>query len=337
MPGTLPLRDFKVRLLLLVGLVCLVGVAFLSSVRFGVTPSSWNTVVASYLAPDDSTAQTVIRTARVPRAIIALVIGGNMAIAGALAQAVTRNPLASPGVFGINAGAAAAVVTGVVLFSVSSFGGLALFAFGGASISTLLVYVLGSVGRDGLTPVKITLAGAALGAFYASLTSAVLVANEQTLGIVLFWLAGSVAGAELSHLSTALPVFAAGWLIAALLARPVTTLMLGEDVARGLGLRTTLVKIGVGGVIALLAGGSVAIAGPISLIGLIVPHAARTIVGHDQRWVLPYSFVLGAGLLLTADIGSRFVAQPQEAPVGTVTAVLGALLFVHIARRRIPG
>lgn len=308
-------------------------IAFLLSVRYGVTPSSWESVFGAYFAPDESTVQTVVRSARVPRAVIALVIGGNMAIAGAVAQAVTRNPLASPGVFGINAGAAAAVVVGVVLFSVSTFGGLATFAFAGAAVSTVLVYILGSLGRDGLTPLKITLAGAALAAFYTSLTSAVLVANEQTLGTVLFWLAGSVAGADLSQLSSALPLFGVGWFLAALLARPVTTLMMGEDIARGLGQRTVLVKLGSGVLIALLAGGSVAIAGPISLVGLIVPHAARALVGNDHRWVLPYSFILGSLLLLLADLGSRFVAQPQEAPVGTVTALLGAVLFVHLARR----
>lgn len=329
------LQTHNGRIVTLAAVVVAAAVTFLCSVRYGVTPSSWETVVAAYLAPNDSTAQVVVRSARVPRALVALVVGGNMAIAGALAQAVTRNPLASPGIFGINAGAAAAVVAGVVLFSVTSFQGLAGFAFAGAALSTVLVYLLGSAGRGGLTPIKITLAGAALAAFYASFTGAMLVANEQTLGTVLFWLAGSVAGADLTQLAAALPLFAVGWVLAAFLARPVTTLMMGEDVARNLGQRTALVKLGAGAVVALLAGGSVAIAGPVSLVGLVVPHAARALVGHDQRWILPYSFVLGALLLLLADIGARFVAQPQEAPVGTVTALIGAALFVRVARRRV--
>lgn len=309
-------------------------VAMLLSLRFGTTGSSWSIVFHTYMQPDDSTAQTIIRTTRMPRTLIAVCVGGSLGIAGALVQAVTRNPLASPTIFGINAGAALAVVIAITFFYVQSFNTLIWFAFVGAGISTAIVYGLGSVGHYGLTPLKITLAGAAIAALFSSLTSGILVINEQSLEAVLFWLAGSVADGSLTMLAKILPIFGLAWLLALLMARPITTLMIGDDVAKGLGQRTQWVKGLAGLLVAVLAGGAVAIAGPIMLVGLMIPHLARFFVGTDHRWAIPYCFFLGAIFLLIADTAARLLARPEEIPVGALTAAIGAVFFVFIARKQ---
>jgi iron complex transport system permease protein len=246
---------------------------------------------------------------------------------------LTKNPLAAPEIFGINAGAGFAVVITVTLFSISNLQVFTWVSFLGAAVSFIFVYIIGSIGREGLTPMKLTLAGAAMSAMFASMTQGFLVINETALEQVLFWLAGSVSGRKLDTLAAVFPYLLAGWIFSLIIAGKLNVLSMGEDVAKGLGLKTGLLKLGAGIVIVLLSGGAVAVAGPIGFLGIVIPHLTRAVVGIDHRWVIPYAGLFGGMLLLVADIASRYIIMPQEVPVGVMTAVIGTPFFVYIARR----
>jgi iron complex transport system permease protein len=309
-------------------------VCFIGSIAFGQTPIAFKTVMEAFTNFDkNSTAHIIITTTRLTRAVIAIVIGASLSIAGALMQALTKNPLASPSVFGINAGAVFSLVLSISFFSVSSLQHYMWIAFIGAAIAAMMVYFLGSLGRDGLSPIKIVLAGAAITALFVSLTQGLLVINKQNLEGVLFWLGGSVAGRTMDMLEPILPFIIGGWIVALFLGNPVNILTSGEDIAMGLGQRTILVKTLMAIVVVSLAGGSVAVGGSIGFIGLIIPHIVRELVGNDYRWIIPYCALLGASLLLLADIGARFIIMPQEAPIGVMTALIGTPFFINIARR----
>ena len=317
---------------IVIGLL-LVMMLMVASVVYGLTSITWATAWRAFTQYDGSNAHIIIIENRVPRALIGAAVGASLAVAGALMQAITRNPLASPSVLGVNAGASFVIVIAVTFFSVSSLATYSWLAFLGAAIASILVYVLGSLGREGLTPMKLTLAGAAMAAMFSSLTQGMLVLNEKALEDVLFWLAGSIEGRSLAMLSSVLPYIGIGLIGALLISTKINTLVIGEDVAKGLGQRTLLVKAGAALLIVFLAGGSVAVAGPIGFIGIVVPHVARFFTGPDYRWVIPYSAILGAILLLSADIAARYVIMPLEAPVGVLTAVIGTPFFIYIARR----
>ncbi|WP_248926880.1 FecCD family ABC transporter permease [Paenibacillus hamazuiensis] len=316
----------------LIALAALFAVSVACSIIFGVTDIPLSRIIESYTAFNGSNEHLIIRTARVPRALIAACVGASLAVAGALMQAVTRNPLASPSLLGINAGAAFFIVVAASYFEVNGLRSFTWVALSGAAFGALLVYILGSVGRDGMTPVKVTLAGAAVTAFFASLTQGILLSSGKMFDQVLYWLVGSVAGRDVQMLVSVFPYIAAGLICALLLSGQMNALALGDDVAKGLGQRTALVKGAAALVIVLLAGSSVAVAGPIAFVGIIVPHAARYLVGSDHRWLLPYCAVLGGLLLVTADLGSRFIAMPKEVPVGVMTALIGVPFFVYLAR-----
>lgn len=304
-----------------------------ASILAGITDIPLPTAFKALTAFDGSSAHHIIRNVRLPRALIAMMVGGSLAVAGAIMQALTRNPLASPGVLGINAGAAFFVVVGTFVLRSASLPLYTALAFLGAGLTALLIFMAGSLGRGGMSPLGLTVAGSALTALLASLTQAVLVTNERTLDEMRFWLAGSVADRDLTLFLGVLPFMLIGLLGALLLARPLTTLAMGEDVAKGLGQRTAWVKGAAIGVVVLLAGASVAVAGPISFVGLAVPHITRGLVGPDYRLVLPHAALHGAILLLLADVGARLVIQPNELPVGVLTALLGAPFFIYLARR----
>ena len=314
--------------------LCLLCIAFGCSIVFGQTSISLRTAVEAFVQFDESSAeQLIIRTARLSRAVVAGMIGASLAVAGALLQALTRNPLASSDIFGINAGAMFFVVLATVFFSFHSLSQLMWFAFLGAALTSCLVFMLGSLGRDGLSPLKIVLAGAATTALFSSFTQGMLVIDEQGLEGVLFWLGGSVSGRTLEMLAPLWPVMLGAGAAALLSARSVNVFVSGEDIAKGLGQRVLAVKLLMGAVIVCLAGGSVAIGGSIGFIGLIVPHMARALVGIDYRWVIPYCAVLGASVLLFADVAARFVIMPEEMPIGVMTAVIGTPFFLFLARK----
>ncbi|OKL36933.1 FecCD family ABC transporter permease [Domibacillus mangrovi] len=314
--------------------VSLFVVSFMLSIALGQTTIPLQTTFDALFNYDESnTEHIIITTSRTTRAIIASVIGANLAIAGALMQALTKNPLAAPDIFGINAGALFFIVFSATFFSINSLVSYMWIAFLGAAVAGVLVFFLGSVGRDGLTPIKIVLAGSAITALFVSFTQGLLVIDEQAIQSILFWLAGSVAGRSMDMLLPVLPFMLGASFLTFFLGRPINILMSGDDVAKGLGQRTVFVKVMIGVIVVLLAGGSVAVAGSIGFIGLIVPHMVRGLVGPDYRWVIPFSALIGAILLLLADIAARFVIMPQEMPIGVMTAVIGAPFFVYIARR----
>ncbi|MDQ0115887.1 FecCD family ABC transporter permease [Paenibacillus harenae] len=309
--------------------------AFAASLAFGQTQIKPGTVWEALFRYDASVQEhVIITTSRLSRALIAAVIGASLAIAGALLQALTKNQLASPSIFGINSGAIFFIVAAAAIFSVSSLIQYMWIAFAGAAAAALMVYALGSTGRGGMSPMKFVLAGAAISALFVSLTQGVLVTSEQSLQSVLFWLAGSVAGRTVEMLLPILPFMAGGWIAAFLLGHSVNILTSGEEVAKGLGQKTLWVKTAMIAVIVLLAGGSVAVGGSIGFIGLVIPHIARGLVGIDYRWIIPYCALLGGSLLLLADVAARFVIMPQEMPIGVMTALIGTPFFIYIARRR---
>jgi iron complex transport system permease protein len=319
----------------LMACVILLAICLLASLVLGAAEITPKTVYESLTQFDNSTEHLIIRTVRLPRSLIAICVGAALAVSGSLMQGITQNPLASPSLLGINAGASFAVVLATLLLGENSLHVYAGFALVGAGITAAGVYFLGSLGRGGLTPLNVVLAGAALTAFLAAMTSGILIVSQRTLDEIRFWLAGSVAGRNLDLLKQVLPYFLIGLVLALALGRAITALSLGDSVAKGLGQQTGWVK-GLAGIsIVLLAGASVAIAGPISFIGLIVPHFSRFWIGLDYRFILPYAAFLGAILLLVADIAARSLFYPQELPVGLVMPLIGAPFFVYLARWQI--
>jgi len=316
------------------GILLLILCSF-SSVLFGLTDISWEMIVHAYTSFDGSNEHIIIKSSRVPRALIAIAVGASSGIAGALMQALSRNPLAAPDIFGLNAGASFFIVFSVSFFAITALSSFVWIAFLGAGLSALIIYLLGSMGSNGLTPMKLTLAGASMAALFSSLSKGILTLNERALEEVLFWLAGSVEGRKLEMLFPVMPYMLFGWVAAFFMAKQVNTFTMGEDVAKGLGQRTVWVKAFTWLIIVLLAGSSVAVAGPIGFIGIVIPHLARALVGVDHRWIIPYSGVLGAILLLLADIGARFIIMPKEVPVGVMTALIGTPFFIYIARKGI--
>ena len=306
--------------------------SFIASITWGAANIAFNDIYQAFTAFDGSTNHLIIRTVRLPRSLIAMLVGASLAVAGGIMQGLTRNPLASPGILGVNAGAAFAVVVGTFISGSSSLTVYAWYAFAGAAISAISVYFLGSLGRGGLTPFNLTIAGAALTAFISSITSGILILSQRTLEEIRFWLAGSVAGRDLNLLLQVLPYICVGLILAIALSKQITILSLGEDTARSLGQSTALIKILAAVSIILLAGSSVAIAGPIGFVGLIIPHIVRFLVGVDYRWILPYSAILGAIIMLIADLCGRLIIQPSELPVGLVMPLIGAPFFIYLIR-----
>ncbi len=319
------------------GLLVAVGVLVLIvllSVAVGSKPIPLGTVLHELFRYDGSDDGVVIRSLRIPRTLLGLAVGAALGLAGALMQALTRNPLADPGLLGINAGAAAAVVTAIGVLHLENPSAYVWFALVGAGIAAVLVYLLGSRGHSAATPVRLALAGAAISAVLGAFISGLVLLDQNTLNDFRFWSIGALAGRNLSVFWQTGPFLLAGALIALGLARPLNALALGEDTGRALGAH--LGRTRALGVIAitLLCGAATAAVGPIGFIGLTVPHVARGITGPDQRWVLPYSMVLAPILLLSADIVGRVIARPGEIEVGIVTAFLGAPVFILLARRR---
>ncbi|MFJ6000754.1 FecCD family ABC transporter permease [Arthrobacter sp. NPDC092385] len=292
------------------------------------------TVIDAVTAFDPSNGDHAVVLSRLPRTVIGLLVGAALATAGAALQGIARNPLADPGILGINAGASLAVVLGIYVFGLSTAAGYIWFAFAGAGAAALAVYAVASLGREGATPVKLALAGAALAAGLGSLTNAVLVSSQETLDAFRFWQVGTLSGRGWDVIGTVAPFLLAGLLLTLSTGKVLNSLALGDDVARGLGQNVNLAR----GITALgvvvLCGAAVAAAGPIAFVGLVIPHMVRLVVGADYRWILPFSALLGPVLLLGADIIGRVVLPPGEVQVGIMTAVVGAPFFVWLVRRR---
>ncbi|HEY5875858.1 MAG TPA: iron chelate uptake ABC transporter family permease subunit [Ilumatobacteraceae bacterium] len=321
-----------------VGLVAsLVALAFVTLLSIGVgsKPISLGTVWEALFSYDATmTDHLVVHSLRVPRTVVGLLVGVALGLSGAVMQGVARNPLADPGILGVNAGAALFVVIGIYVFGVSSLLGYVWFAFAGAAVTSVVVYALGSLGREGATPVKLALAGAAITAFLGSITTAILLVDVATLDQFRFWAVGSLAGRDGEIAAQLAPFIVVGSVMALVSGRVLNALALGDDVARSLGQKVGWARVFSATSVVLLVGAATAAAGPIAFVGLTVPHVARVITGPDYRWVLPYSAVLAPILLLGSDVIGRVVARPGEVQVGIVTALIGAPFFIALVRRR---
>ena len=312
-------------------LVC----AFICSLLVGPVPVDLRTVWASLFdfSPDD-TSQVVVRQLRFPRTLLAITAGSCLAVAGSITQGVTRNPLGGPGILGINAGAAFAMVTAIHGLNILTPKGYVWFAFLGALAAGTLVYGVARVGPGGITPVKLALAGAVLTALLSAWTSTLLLLDEETLDQARFWLAGSLAGRGTEEIRLLFPLILVAVCAAVLLGSSLNALALGEEAAASLGQRVGIVRLGSGLVSVTLAASAVAIAGPIAFLGLAVPHIARTLVGPDYRWITVLCLLFGPSLLLVADILGRIVVSPQELQVGIVTSLVGAPFLIFLVRSK---
>ncbi|PJN32772.1 iron ABC transporter permease [Streptomyces sp. CB02613] len=326
-------RPAGVRLLWVLLSVLALAAVMVASVAFGSRDVPWSDVVAAFGGADDTLGRAAA-TKRIPRTVLAVVIGAALGLAGGVMQGVTRNPLADPGILGVNMGASLAVVTAVAFFGLTSPTGYIWVAIAGAALSALFVYTVGTLGRGGATPLKLALAGAATSAAFASLVSAIILPRNDIAGSFKLWQIGGVGGASFERIAQVAPFLAVGFAVCLLSARALNSLALGDELAAGLGERVAVARAVAALGAVLLCGTATAVAGPIGFVGLVVPHTCRLLVGVDHRWLLPLSTVLGGVLLTAADVVGRIVARPSEIDVGIVTALIGAPFFIYIVRRQ---
>jgi len=290
----------------------------------------WNALVAPDTGNND---HLVVRDLRIPRTVIGIVVGLALAVAGTIMQGITRNPLADPGLLGVNAGASVFVILAIAVLGISSPSGYVWFAFLGAAAAASVVYGIGAIGREGATPVKLVLAGTALTAGLTSIITLVLITDSETLNSYRFWSVGSLASRDFEPVIALWPFIAVGVVLAFGVGRMLNLLSLGDDLARGLGQNLTLTRVIAAVAVVLLCGAATALAGPMVFVGLVVPHIVRPFVGPDYRWILAYSALLGPVLLLGADVIGRLIVRPAELEAGIVIAVIGAPLMIALVRR----
>ncbi len=313
----------------------LLAIVVVLGLRFGSLPiTNWDAINALVNYSPDSYEQTVVRYLRLPRMVIGLGVGAALAVAGAAMQATTRNPLADPSILGVNSGAALGIITAVYLGQLTHPLHFVWFAFAGGMVAAAIVYAFGSVGSGGVSPVKLALAGVVVTALLNSWLTAVLLLHQETLDVIRFWLAGSLAGRDINVFYAVLPFLAVGVVGMLLAGNQLNVLSLGDDTARVLGMPIGKIRMLVTALSVLMVGAAVAAAGPIGFVGLAVPHIVRGFVGPDYRWVLPFCVVFGPLMLLLADILGRVIARPGEVHVGIVTAFVGAPFLIWLARRR---
>ncbi len=317
-----------VGLLLSVALLVLVAVA---SIAIGAKALSLDQVWHG-LFHDTGTYGDVVVDERLSRTALGLLAGAALGLSGAVLQALTRNPLAEPGLLGMNAGASAAVVTAMTYLGVTSLTGYVWFAFLGAAAVGALVWFLG--GSRGATPVRLALAGTAISAALYGYLQAVMITDGAALGKMRFWTVGSLVSATNSTIAQVLPFLVVGTVLALALARPLNAVEMGDDTARALGANLNRTRALAMLAAVVLCGAATAACGPIVFVGLMVPHVVRSFTGPDLRWILPYATVLAPVLLLGADVVGRVVARPAELQVGIVTAIIGGPVFIFLVRRR---
>ena len=325
------------RSLLVLGMaVCVAAllVVVVLSIGVGARNLSPATVWAALVGGGDGEADLIVRHLRVPRTFAGLLVGAALGLAGALMQALTRNPLADPGLLGVEAGASAAIVCGIAYAGVSEPNGYVWFALLGAGAATVVVYLLGSTGRRAASPVRLVLAGAAISAVLTGLTSAVVLSNSIAFRGFRAWSVGSLEGVTADTVWQVLPFFVVGFVLALALGPALNAIALGDHLAAALGAKVTRTRVV--GILAttLLCGAATAVSGPVAFIGLLVPHAVRPFTGPDNRWLLPFSMVAGAILVLGSDVLGRLLLWPSELEVSVVTVVIGAPVFILIVRRR---
>ena len=325
-------RAWSVRAIAVLGIAIALVLAAAASVAFGARGVTWADIVAGVSGSQETLAEAAVAQ-RIPRTLLAVVVGAALGVSGALLQGVSRNPLADPGIFGINNGAALFVVIGMTFFNMSDQYAFIWVALLGAAVTAVFVYLVGSLGRGGTTPLKLALAGAATSIALSSLVSAIILPRVEVMDSFRFWQIGGVGGAAYDTIARVAPFLLVGFVLALVSARGLNSLALGDEMARGLGVRVERTRIIAGLGAVLLCGGATAVAGPIAFIGLVVPHLCRMVFGPDHRWLLPLSAFAGAVLLTASDVIGRVIARPEELEVGIVTALVGAPFFIVIVRR----
>ncbi|WP_432791469.1 iron chelate uptake ABC transporter family permease subunit [Brevibacterium sp. K11IcPPYGO002] len=329
--GSLRIR----RVLGLVAAIIALILVIAASLTIGARDMPISEVLGAFFAPTGSDDQLVVLELRLPRTVLGILVGMGLGLAGGLIQALTRNPLADPGILGVNAGASLAITIGVAFFGISSITGYIWFAFAGALVATVGVYVIGSAGRSRtVDPIRLTLAGVAVAAVLTGLTKAILLTNDRAFDAFRSWDVGAIAGRDFDTITAILPFIVIGTVLALALSHSLNAVALGDDLAASLGTSVNRTRVLSIIAVTLLAGAATAAAGPIGFIGLMIPHIARWIVGPDQRWILGYSLVLAPILLLASDVIGRVVMKPGELQVGVVTAFVGAPVLIALVRRK---
>ncbi len=315
--------------------LALLTVTALASLLIGTRMIAPSTATHALFAYDPaSTEQIIVRDYRLPRTLLGLLCGAAFGVSGALIQAATRNPLADPGILGVNAGAAFFVTLAAGLFGLHSIEAYVWCALFGAVMVTAVVYLLAGAGRDGATPVRLVLAGVALSAVLGGMGSSITLLNPLAFDSMRSWAIGSVAGRNMQVVATVAPFIGIGLLVALAAARPLNAVALGDDLACSLGADVVRARVLVVIAVTLLAGAGTAAAGPVGFVGLMVPHAVRWFTGPDQRWIVPATMIFAPVLLLAADIAGRLVLFPAELEAGIVTAFVGAPVLILLARRK---
>lgn len=332
-PGdTLARRRGRRRVIWLALFAVALVIACILSVTFGareVTPAD----IWAGLTGSTDTASAAAVGKRVPRTILAMLVGAALAVSGAVLQGATRNPLADPQILGINGGASLAIVTGIAFFGLGSASAYIWVGMIGAAGAAVLVYAIGSLGRGGATPLRLALAGAVTAVAFSSLISAILLPRINVMSVFRFWQVGGVGGATRDTILQVLPFLIVGFVVCIASASALNTLALGDELAAGLGARVRMARLSASAGAVILCGAATAVAGPIGFMGLVVPHICRLIVGVDHRWLLPVSAAGGAVLLTVSDVVGRVIA-PEEVEVGIVTALIGAPFFIALVRRQ---
>ncbi|WP_225229389.1 FecCD family ABC transporter permease [Paenibacillus gallinarum] len=324
-----PVRAFLTLAIGLIAVVLFMGV----SIAVGAADIQLSTVYEAIVSFNpDITQHTIIHELRIPRSIADVLIGAAFAVAGAVMQGMTRNPLADSGLLGINSGAIFMIAVALALFPGMSYNGTMIFAFIGAFIATVLVYGTSSLGKVRVTPIRLVLAGAAVSALLTALSQGIAIHFRLSQDLA-YWVAGGVAGIKMSQVLSILPWICLALIAAMLISRSITLISLGDEVASGLGQKTGLIKIMGGIIVLVLAGAAVSVAGPIGFVGLVVPHLVRYIVGVDYRYIIPCSAVVGSLLMLLADIGARMINPPYETPISALFALVGVPFFLYISRK----
>lgn len=322
------------RLLGIMVLISALGVVIVLSITYGANPLPITEVWRTVFTPDGSEASSIVWTLRVPRTLVGIVAGAAFGVAGALIQAITRNPLADPGILGVNAGAGFAITVGVGVFGVTGIAGYVWFSFIGAVSATVLVYLIGAGGRGAVSPVTLVLAGIALAAVLTAFSTFLQLIDEETFRSFRNWSLGSLARVPVSDTLTVLPLIAMGLLLALIISGSLNAVALGDDQAASLGANVKRTRtIGLIAV-TLLAGSANALTGGIAFVGLAVPHLVRWLTGPDQRWIIAYTVIASPVLVLGADVLGRVIARPGEIEAGVMTAVIGAPVLIALVRRR---
>ncbi|HDR7436777.1 TPA: iron ABC transporter permease [Bacillus anthracis] len=313
-------------------IICLIGSIFLA-VAFGAKDIHLQTVwTAVFDYNPKLTQHQIIYELRLPRVIGAAVVGAAFAVAGAVMQGVTRNPLADAGVLGINAGAMFVVALSFAFFPHMPYSYLMIVSFIGAVLSTVLIFIIGSATSGGLTPMRLTIAGAVMAALLHSLSSGIAIYYDLSQDLA-FWYAGGVAGVKWEHLKFLVPIIFITIVFTASIGRSISLISMGDDVATNLGVKTSRTRILGMIIVVILAGVSVSAVGSIGFVGLVIPHIARKLVGVNYRLIIPMSALLGAMLLVLADLGARTVNPPKELAIGIMVALVGVPFFLYIARK----